>query len=426
MIVTRKPNFIIWVVLLAGCCAALPSEASARPVSTLAGLQAQPGGQPAGQTSTVRPLGTIKAINGNTITLTTDAKADVSVLVQNSTRIVRIEPGQKDLKNATVVQLQDLQVGDRILVRGSNSEDGKSVLAAAVILMKKSDITQKQEQERQEWQRGAGGLVKAVDPSSGTITVSTGAGPTAKAVTVHISKDAILRRYAPDSVNFTDAKPAPLDQIKPGDQLRARGTRSADGTEFTAQEVVSGSFRNIAGTVSSVNAAANQLTVMDLLTKKPVIVTVSSNTEIRKLPAMMAQMIAMRLKGGAAGASSSTQAGGQAPAGGSASGPGTPPSGQRPQSAGGGGGWRTGGGTAGPPDFQQMLSRLPAATLSELNKGDAVMIVSTEGATSAGVTAITLLSGVEPILTAPAASQAMLLSPWSLGGPSEGGDAATQ
>lgn len=422
MIVTRKANFIIWVVLLATSCAALPFEASAHAVSSAAGLQ----GQPAGQTSTVRPLGTIKAINGNAITLTTDAKADVSVLVQDSTRIVRIEPGQKDLKNATAVPLQDLQVGDRILVRGSNSEDGKSVVAAAVILMKKSDITQKQEQERQEWQRGLGGLVKAVDPSSGTITVSTGAGPTAKVVTAHISKDTILRRYAPDSVNFTDAKPAPLDQIKPGDQLRARGTRSADGSEFTAQEVVSGSFRNIAGTISSVNAAANQLTVMDLLTKKPVIVTVSSNTEIRKLPAMMAQMIAMRLKGGAAGASSGTQAGGQAPAGGSASGPGTPPSGQRPQSAGGGGGWRIGGGTAGPPDFQQMLSRLPAASLSELNKSDAVMIVSTEGATSGGVTAITLLSGVEPILTAPAASQAMLLSPWSLGGPSEGGDAATQ
>ena len=239
-----------------------------------------------------------------------------------------------------------------------------------------------------------------------------------------------MRRYAPGSINFADAQPAPLGQIKPGDQLRARGQRSADGSELTAQEIVSGSFRNIAGRVSSVDAAANQITVMDLLTKKPVVVSLTSNSEVRKLPAMMAQMIAMRLKGGAPGAPAG--AGSQAAAGAGQAGSGPPSTqasaGRTSQSPGAGsgagpGGWRGGGGA--PPDFQQMLHRLPVATVSDLNKGDAVMIVSTEGTTGDGVTAITLLAGVEPILTAPASSQAMLLSPWSLGGPTEGGDAAT-
>jgi hypothetical protein len=66
-----------------------------------------------------------------------------------------------------------------------------------------------------------------------------------------------------------------------------------------------------------------------------------------------------------------------------------------------------------------MLSRAPAIKLADLNKGEAVMLVSTEGATE--VTAITLLAGVEPLLEAPAASQS-LLNNWSMG--SGGAEAA--
>ena len=69
----------------------------------------------------------------------------------------------------------------------------------------------------------------------------------------------------------------------------------------------------------------------------------------------------------------------------------------------------------GPPDLQRMLSRLPNSTLADLQKGDAVMIVSTEGTDSGPVTAITLLAGVDAILTAsPNQSASTLLSPWSL------------
>jgi hypothetical protein len=69
-----------------------------------------------------------------------------------------------------------------------------------------------------------------------------------------------------------------------------------------------------------------------------------------------------------------------------------------------------------------MLARMPAITIADLQKGDAVMIVATEGNAASQPTAITLLSGVEPILTAAPDQAAMSLSPWSLGAPS--GDAA--
>src|SRR5208337_2136212 len=130
--------------------------------------------------------------------------------------------------------------------------------------------------------------------------LSTGALGTSNALAVLASKDTVIRRYAPDSVKFDDAKPSTLDQIKPGDQLRARGTKSADGKELAAEEVVSGTFRNVAGTVVAADAGNSTITVQDLLTRRPVTMKIGPDSQLHKLPAMMAQRIAMRLKGGAA------------------------------------------------------------------------------------------------------------------------------
>jgi hypothetical protein len=412
--VLRQPRFIAAVML--SLSAGYPASAQA--------AQTQAGQQPSAQTpAAARPVGTVKSISGNTITLTTDAGSDVTVLVQDATKLVRIAPGQKDLKDATPIQFQDVQPGDRILVRGNLAGDGKSVLAASIIAMKKSDLAEKQTRDREEWQKhGAGGLVSSVDVAGSTITISLPAIGEKKNVAVHFSKNTILRRYAPDSVKFDDAKPAPLDQIKLGDQLRARGARNADGDELTAEEIVSGTFRNIAGTISSLDAAAGKVTVLDLVTKKPITVKVTPESQLRKLPAPMAQRIAMRLKGIPADAGPPAAAGGAATANTTQSPrPGDAPAGG-PGTGGFGGMGRPGSG--GPPDLQQAINRMPAATLSDLQKGDAVMLVATEGAPGGMPTAITLLGGVEPILQAsPSSSASTILSPWSLGS-AAGGEAA--
>jgi len=373
---------------------------------------------PNAQAAASRPVGTVKAISGNSLTLATDVGAEITVTVQDSTRLIKTAPGQKDLTGATAIKLQDLQVGDRILVRGTPSDDSKSIAAATIIVMKKSDIEQKQAQERADWQkRGVGGLVTAVDPAAGTITISAAALGGSKSVAIHTSKTTIIRRYAPDSVKFDDAKLGTLDQIQPGNQLRARGDRSADGSELAAEEIVSGAFRNIAGTVLSTDAAANTLTVSDLKTKKPVTVKLTSDSQFRKLPPMMAQIIAARMSGAAGnpGAAPAGNAGGNstaAPAGGASPGA---------RQGGGPGGGRSGGAQ----DFQQMLNRVPAATLADLQKGDALMIVATQGSGDGPVTAITMLSGVEAILAAsPKGSQPMILTPWNL--EASGGEAASQ
>jgi Domain of unknown function (DUF5666) len=370
----------------------------------------------------VRPVGAIKSISGNTITLTTDAGADLSVLIQDNTKFLRIAPGQKDLKDAATILLTDLQTGDRILVRGKLADDGKTVLAASVIAMKKADVAEKQSHEREEWQKhGLGGLVSTVDSANGTVAVALPSIGVKKPVSIHLSKDTVLRRYASDSVKFDDAKPAPLDQIKPGDQLRARGTRSPDGADFAAEEIVSGTFRNIAGTISALDASAGTITVQDLVSKKPITVKVTSESQLRKLPQPIAQRIAARLKG----TPTETPTSSSAPAGSSASADQTTrPSGQSSGGPGGSGSPAMGRPNGGAPDLQQMISRMPASALSDLQKGGAVMIVATEGGANGVPTVITLLGGVEPILEAsPQSSPSTILSPWSLS--TGGGEAAT-
>jgi len=380
----------------------------------------------AGQSAIAKSIGVIKVMNGNTITLATASGPEVTVTVQPTARLLRLASGDKDLKNATAIQLQDLQAGDTIRVRGLASDDGKSMAALEVIVITRAAVEAVSDQMRQDWQkRGMGGLVSAVDPATGTVTISVAGFTGTRTIAVHASKGTVIRRYAPDSVKFEDAKPSTLEAVKPGDQLRARGNRSADGAEFAAEEIVTGSFRNVAGTVYSVDTNAGTINVQDVLSKKTVQVRVTAESQLHKLPAELAQRIAMRFKSAmprgtptavanpSSGSSQAQPGNGQASVGVGPSG------GMGPGAA---GGMRSGGA----PDLQQMLNRMPAVALADLHKGDAVMMVTTQGTSSSAGITITLLSGVEPILeAAPNATQAMMLTPWSLGG-APGGDFGSQ
>jgi hypothetical protein len=294
--------------------------------------------------------------------------------------------------------------------------------------MKHTDLEAKKQHEREDWQkRGIGGLVSGVDPAAGTITVGVGLAATATKLTLRTSKNTVVRRYASDSVKFDDAKPATLDQIKPGDQIRARGTRSADGTEFTAEEIVAGSFQNIDGPITVIDPAASTVSVMDAITKRPIVVKITTESQVRKLPPEMAQRIAMRLKASTGGDASGSSAGAATP--GASAPSNASPASPASSASGGAGAWRAGAGnSAGPggrtPDFQQFLARLPAASIADLQKGDVVMIVATQGATPGDATAISVIGGVELLLTASPRGAREMLSPWSLGG--GGGDAGAE
>jgi hypothetical protein len=352
--------------------------------------------------------GTITAISGNTLTVKTDTDGERLVEVSSTAAIKRVAPGQTDLKSAQAIPFTGLAAGDRVLVTSDPNASGPTAQALRIIAMKQSDLALKQQKDREDWQRrGLGGLVKSVDSAGGVVVLSSGVGATAKTITVHTTKMTVLMRYAPASVQFDQAKPAPIETIHPGDQFRARGTRNADGTEMTAEEAVSGAFRNISGTISSMDSAASTLVIKDLTTKKQVTIHITAETQMRRLPEMMARMLVARLTG-------------------------TSPAGGRPQNLSGAAqqrGWSGQGGGRGQyagqggGDPEQMLSRLPSIQLADLKKGDAIMLVSSDGATE--VTAITLLTGVEPLLEAPAASQD-LLNNWSMNSGAGAAEAASQ
>jgi len=350
--------------------------------------------------------GTVKAVTATDLTVTT-AAGDYTVTVPATAKILDVAPGSKDLKSATPGAMGDIAVGDKVIVTGTAGDAGTGLTAQRIILMKSAAIADAHAAEAAAWAQGGGGIVKSVNAAAGTIVISSAL----KTVTVQTAATTIVRRYSGDSVRFDDAVRSTLAAIQPGDQLRVRGTKSADGSSIQADEIVTGSFRNFSGTIASISGTAGTLTLKDLATKKTVTVAVTPNSDVRRIPPDAAARMALRVKGGAGGGAAGGQTSGAA--GGPGGGADSAEAGQRRA------------GRAG-MDLSQMLSRLPTETLGGLKAGEAVMIVATSsGAQSNTATAITLLAGVEPILAASPAGETMTLSPWSMGGgaPDAGGGA---
>ncbi len=344
-----------------------------------------------------RVIGTVASVSGNSVSVQQDSGTAVTVTVSETANIVRTAPGSKSLAGATKIGLTDIAACDRVLMLVA----GDPPAARVVVVNKASDIAAKQQQEQADWaRRGIGGLVKSVDPSTGTITITA----TNRTSAIHTTPSTLFRRYAPDSVKFSEAQPSTLAAIQPGDQVEARGNRTGD--EIAADEIVSGSFRNIAGTVSSVNASGGTLEVKDLVTKKTVTIKTTPDSDLRKIDPQMAQMIAMRLR------SNGVNGGGPGQGGGHAAGAAAP----------GAGGQAGQGAQNGAGGFNRVLQHSPEIHVSDLHKGDAVMIVATSGNPDSA-TAIRLLAGVEPMLQASASgSQSMFSSAWSGLGGGSGGD----
>ena len=323
-----------------------------------------------------------------TLVLKTDAGAEVPVQILPTVTVRRVAPGETSLNNAATIALGDIAVGDRVLARGVSAN--QTVSATLLVVMSQSDIAKKQAADRADWdRRGVMGIVTNVSAESIVIKSRTLAG--SSQITITPGAKASIRRYEPDSVNFADAKPVSLGDIKVGDQIRARGTKSADGASMVAEELVGGAFKTIAGVIVSIDAQAGEMRINNIETKKPVTVKVNKDSNMRKLPPQLAQMLAVRIHPEWARTVPAAK-------------PAAPPTGGAPVA---------GAAPAAAPDFQQMVDRSPNITLADLKAGDALVISSTVGATADRITAITLMAGVEPILTKPGTQQ-MSLGTWSL------------
>ena len=347
-------------------------------------------------------IGEVKAIDAaaNQLILKTDAGSVITVTVSDKTVYMRLAPGETTLTNATKIAFSEVAEGDRVWARGKVSEDLKSVPAAALIVMNKADIAKKQEAERAEWRRrGILGVVSAVNPETKEITISSRSMAGTQSIIIPVAEKVDMRRYAPDSIKFGDAKPGTVGDVKVGDQLRALGERSPDGSRFTPEKVVTGSFRTVAGTVSALDAATGEIKVSDLQTKQPLTIVIKQDAVLRKFPPAGEMAMFGRGPGAGQGGPPTGQPG--APAQGS--------SGDRPQPAGGGspgpgrGGFR--GGAGGGMNIPEMLERLPTIALADVKVGDTIIVSSTKGADPARLTAISLVTGADTLLNMMAARQ---------------------
>ena len=342
------------------------------------------------------------------IKVTGDDGASYTLALQENTIYLRMPLGETDQKKAVRIAFTDVSVGDRLIARGPVADD-KTVPVRTVMIMSKTDVAQKQQRDQADWQkRGVTGIASAVNPANNEIIMTT-RGRDSKTVTVEAS-GATFRRYSPDSLKFADAKPSSIAELQPGDTVRVLGDRTDEGTRLKAEEIVSGAFETIAGTVISTDPAAGEVRLTNLQTKKPVVVKTNAGTMLRRIDEQTATMLARRMRPATPG---------DAPAPG-----GPPPAGREGASGGapGGRGFGGGRGPGGSGDLTQVLDRSPQLALAELKKGDAVIISGTKVPEGAPITAFSFVAGVEPFLAAaPRTAGQVNLGSWSLevGGPGE-------
>lgn len=367
-----------------------------------------------------RVIGDITKVDAGAkqLTIKPASGGEITATVSDRTIYLRISPGETDIKKAAHIAFDNVAPGDRARLRGHLSEDQKSMVALEVLIMSKAEIAQKQQHEREEWKRrSVSGPVTALNPDAKEFTITTRTREGSTPLVVEAGNHVEFLRYAPDSVRFSDAKLSSFSDIKIGDHVRVLGDKTADGTRIKAEAMISGSFRNIAGVIKSIDPATNEITMTDLVAHKPVAVRVTADTTMRRLPQGLATMLARRLHGGQAGAESggpgaqpATAQGVPGPSRSDAAKPGAgaPPADQA-QAQGEGGGMRRGN-----MDFQDMLDRLPPMAVTDLKAGDAVVISAGDGADPGRVTAINLLAGVEPLLQAAPQGGRQILGDWNL------------
>jgi hypothetical protein len=256
------------------------------------------------------------------------------------------------LGKATPASVTGILVGDRVMV----SFVPDIAEARRIVLISSRDIAKRNEAEKLDWQqRGISGIATSQKGSEIMVEVRTPQGPHTAMVT--ITEKTKVRRYAPDSVKFSDAIASSAADIAAGDQVRARGLKSEDGSRVTAEEVVFGTFLTRLGPVTAINREAGEIQIQDVTTKKLLTIRVAADSQLKMMPDMRA-MMAPRPAGGHT-----------APAPTAADGKGF--------------------------DIQTAMQRLPAAKIEDLKIGGSVIVTSTRGAKSDTVTAILLLANAD-------------------------------
>jgi hypothetical protein len=351
-----------------------------------------------------RVIGVVSAVDSaaNAVSIKTDAGEVYAISVSPETKLLRLAPGEKDLSKAEPIQFADIAVGDRVLAQGPLKDAEKTLQAVRIIDMSQADIAKKNQQEQADWRkRGSAGVVTLKDEAASQITFRlpsmAGDGEVVKVV---LTPKTVLKRYAQDSVKYADAKTSTLAEMEKGDQIRVLGNKDEASGAIQAEQVVSGSFVNVAATVTSVDVAAGLVQAKNIETGKPVTIKITAETNLRRMPQMSGMPGGAGQPGDAPGASggqrpagtpAAAQGGGAAKPGAEQGAPGAARSGGQ-GAAGGQGGARRGG------DFSRFMEFMPKIGVDTLKPGETIVVASGKSPNPGEMTAITVLAGADSLV----------------------------
>jgi hypothetical protein len=271
-------------------------------------------------------------------------------------------PGEKDLNHAQPASVADIARQDRVMV---SFVDGMAD-ARRIVVVSATAIARRNAAERLDWEkRGISGIVAARNGDEIALEVRTPEG--AQRTTVTVTSKTAIRRYAPDSVKFSEAGPATLAEIAVGDQMRTRGAKSDDGSRLAADDVVFGTFLTTLGTIAQVDRERGEMKILDSTSQKPLTVRLTADTRMKKMPDLR-----------------------EMPAG-----HGNADTHEAPRGA---------------ANVAQMLQQLPQGGFDDLKVGTSVLVTSTRGTTAERVTGIMVIANVDAFLKM-AQSQAEGASP---------------
>ena len=410
--------------------ASLPFVAAVFPICVFAQEPASPA-----KPALDKVLGTVTAVTPGekSFTIKEDKTGtEYAVSGANARKFLKVPPGEKDIKKAQPIDPGQIAIGDRLVAYGRKDAALPKLEAAIVVVMTAGELQQKHASEIAEWQkRGSRGTASEVNQDAHQITMTARTPEGSQTIVVTTTPDTQFSRYAADSVNYADATPSSLAEVRPGDQLRILGNKNEDGSKISADKIIFGSFRTVGAKVVSIAADGKQIEATDLQTKQPVTIVLTAKSSIRKLPPEMASALAGRQgqenpagrSGGpgtqngsnaqekraqpASTSGNQDEAGAGRATGSSATGEG----GGRPRGAGG-------------RDISQMVERLPQISISDLKPGDELIISGGAGEDHSKLTAVNVIAGAEPLFaSAPARNgrSSNALSGWNLdvGGPTE-------
>lgn len=166
---------------------------------------------------TMSTMGTIAAITGSVITVTTPSGGQVQVRTSTDTRIIGRRAAKPD----------DIAAGDRVRIMATKAADGSLTASAVVIAPAQVQGLAPRYGQRQQGNPPRGDASRTF--AAGTVMTSVN-GPHGRTVTVKQQDNTTVSAVVPSDARVRRLVSVALTDLKPGMRVRAVGSSNPDGS----------------------------------------------------------------------------------------------------------------------------------------------------------------------------------------------------